>query len=290
VLTAIVPVSDMAGRLQNLQKWLLSITDLEIKVIIVHDFRDEQTLEELREITVNLVPGKFDLHSGVFGSPGEARNFGLDLADSKFICFWDSDDLPQPKNICNLLSKLQGHFDVIVGQFSTFASSSNEVLKQLSHDQTILDIAIHPGIWRMVFLREFVGAQRFQSMKMGEDQLFFAELIKRNPHLFFTDENFYNYYVGRIGQLTSNSESKLELITTYNALLKLRVGTRGFEFEYLSATIIRLWFSLVKLLRFRIGRARLLRALVTREIFLNRHPLIQLRMLYFVTSNLFGDK
>jgi len=290
VLTAIVPVSDMAGRLQNLENWLISITDLELKVIVVHDFRDEHTLNELRVIIGNLMPGKIDLHSGFFGSPGAARNFGLDLASSKYICFWDSDDLPQPKTVCDILSKQRGDFDVLVGQFCILGSSSMEKMKGLSKDQTILDIAIKPGMWRMIFLREFVSAQRFKSMKMGEDQLFLAELFKRNPRLVFTEEHFYDYVVGRIGQLTSNSKSKLELITTYNALLKLRAGTSGYQFEYFSATIIRLWVSLLRMLMFKKGRAQLLRALIAKEMIINSHPLVHLRMIFFVTSKLLKEK
>jgi len=290
VLTAIVPVSDMAGRLQNLEKWLLLIKNLDLKVIIVHDFRDQQTLNELREITASLMPGKCDLHSGVFGSPGAARNFGLDIAASKYVCFWDSDDLPQPENICDFLSKQQGDFDVLVGQFLTIGYSMNEKITELSQDQSILDIAFKPGMWRMIFSREFIDSHRFQSMKMGEDQLFLAGLIKLNPRLVFTDEHFYNYVVGRIGQLTSNSESKLELIKTYQALLKLRAGTSGYQFEYLSATVIRLWFSLLRMLKFRTGITRLLRSLITPDLILNRHPLVHLRMFFFVTSKLFKEQ
>jgi hypothetical protein len=142
----------------------------------------------------------------------------------------------------------------------------------------------------MIFLREFVSAQRFKSMKMGEDQLFLAELFKRNPRLVFTEEHFYDYVVGRIGQLTSNSKSKLELITTYNALLKLRAGTSGYQFEYFSATIIRLWVSLLRMLMFKKGRAQLLRALIAKEMIINSHPLVHLRMIFFVTSKLLKEK
>jgi glycosyltransferase involved in cell wall biosynthesis len=277
----------MAGQLQNLQNWLVLIKNLDLKVIIIHDFRDQQTLNELREVTANLMPGQCDLQSGVFGSPGAARNAGLDIAESKYICFWDSDDLPQPENICDFLRKQQGDFDVLVGQFLTVGYSMNEKKTELSQDKSVLDIALKPGLWRMIFLREFVESHRFKSMKMGEDQLFLAELIKLNPRLVFTYEHFYTYVVGRIGQLTSNSESKLDLIKTYQALLKLRVGTSGYQFEYLSATIIRLWFSLLRMLKFRTGITRLLRSLITPDLILNRHPLLHLRIFFFVTSKLF---
>ena len=290
MLTAIVPVSDMAGRLQNLENWLKAIGKLKLNVIIVHDYRDQQTLEELTRITTSVNPGQVHLHSGAFGSPGAARNFGLEQSNTKYVCFWDSDDLPQPKTVYDALGKNLDNFDILVGQFRTLDNSSKIEIKGLSSDYDILDLAIKPGIWRMVFLREFVGNHRFRDMKMGEDQLFIAELVKSNPCFVFTHDLFYEYFVGRNGQLTSKSENKLELIETYTALIKLREGSVDSHFEYISVNLSRLWFSLLKMLKMRKESIRLLRALGAKSYFICKNPQLRLRALLFVISRTFGKK
>ena len=49
ILTAIVPVSAMANKLQNFRNWVEE-SPLELKIIVVHDWRDSETGEELRKI------------------------------------------------------------------------------------------------------------------------------------------------------------------------------------------------------------------------------------------------
>ena len=49
-LSVIVPVRDMAGRLQNLRSWLAEVKNSPLEVIIVHDFFDQATQIELNEI------------------------------------------------------------------------------------------------------------------------------------------------------------------------------------------------------------------------------------------------
>ena len=50
MLTAIVPVSEMSGRLHNLEDWLSAIHHLDIQVIIVHDYRDSETERQVLSI------------------------------------------------------------------------------------------------------------------------------------------------------------------------------------------------------------------------------------------------
>jgi len=51
LLTAIVPVHQMGGKLQNLQSWLSDSKDID--VILVHDFSTDSTQSELEEILSN---------------------------------------------------------------------------------------------------------------------------------------------------------------------------------------------------------------------------------------------
>ena len=112
MLTAIVPVSGMAGRLHNLENWLSTIHDLDIQIIIIHDHRDSETERQLLSILGTINSPKIAYLSGAFGSPGAARNAGLERVDSKFVCFWDSDDLPQPQSILSDLEIYSGDCEI----------------------------------------------------------------------------------------------------------------------------------------------------------------------------------
>lgn len=117
-LTAIVPVSGMYGQLQLMKKWLQSIDKSSIQVVIVHDIADNQTAIELEEIQESLGSSNLLVRSGVFGNPGSARNNGLEVAEGKWICFWDSDDEPFPKKVLEMIDQAEASGnDVAVGEF-----------------------------------------------------------------------------------------------------------------------------------------------------------------------------
>jgi uncharacterized protein YidB (DUF937 family) len=49
-LSVIIPMTRMAGRMQNLDSWLSNSAGLPINIVIVHDIQDSFTAEELKEL------------------------------------------------------------------------------------------------------------------------------------------------------------------------------------------------------------------------------------------------
>ena len=54
LLTIVTPISQMAGRLQNLQTWLSRLGNLSVEVVLIHDKKDELTGIALREMICKL--------------------------------------------------------------------------------------------------------------------------------------------------------------------------------------------------------------------------------------------
>ena len=95
LLTAIVPVTKMAGKLQHFEEWLSICRGLPIEIIVCHDVQDDQTGPELTKIFESLnLENKLIFLEGTYDSAGLARNAGIPLASGEWIVFWDSDDLP----------------------------------------------------------------------------------------------------------------------------------------------------------------------------------------------------
>ena len=53
LLTAIVPIHKMAGRLDDLESWVREALELDIQVILIHDFGDAETEKELINFVEN---------------------------------------------------------------------------------------------------------------------------------------------------------------------------------------------------------------------------------------------
>jgi glycosyltransferase involved in cell wall biosynthesis len=286
MLTAIVPVSGMAGRLHNLENWLSTIDHLDLQVVIVHDFRDSETERQLLSIVESLNSLKIVFLSGTYGSPGAARNAGLDRADSKFVCFWDSDDLPLPQSIVSNLETYSEDCDVLVGQYVRCSNHSEGLKTIKSNDSSFQDVAMNPGLWRMVFRRDLISSVRFQKMRMGEDQLFLAEVMSRKPRVSFTISVFYNYFVGHPGQLTQRQDAIVELLDAFRGISSLRKNTSGREFEFCSVMISRMNFTIIKFALHSNTKFVTFRSLMSADNLITHHPILQIKCATLVISRI----
>lgn len=222
-LTAVVPVHKMSGRMSNLFRWLHDIDEakLDIRVVLVEDGEDKATLDELKMAL------KFpftEVYSGVFESPGLARNFGLNMVKSEWVVFWDSDDLPNPQTVAKELLETSIHVNVLVGRYCIVQSSSNSVTVQ-GNLKSLSGIAVNPGLWRFVFRTERIGRTRFLKTRMGEDQVFLAELSIVDSECRFSSSNFYNYFVGHENQLTQSAQYKSEIRNSIFDLYRIRTNS-----------------------------------------------------------------
>jgi glycosyltransferase involved in cell wall biosynthesis len=208
LLSVIVPIGDMAKRLQFVESWLNQVNKYSLQVILVHDQTFLNVGTELRELVRSVNTSKVMLVQGVFGNPGSARNAGLEIATGDWVGFWDSDDTPNIKNIFEAINISQQYDEVLVGNFSVFDIKTMEQRTPIKKVNGINSVAMNPGIWRMIFRRSMISDMRFPSLRMGEDQVFLSNLNFGIRKLRFFESIFYQYNLGSTSQLT---KSKLAL-------------------------------------------------------------------------------
>jgi glycosyltransferase involved in cell wall biosynthesis len=200
----------MSGRLRNLETSIQRASDLtnSIKFILIHDGEDLKTERELDVLARK--SGSILLTVNV-GSPGLARNLGLQFCTSQWVIFWDSDDLGNPENVYDAVSKANHRTQVVVGAYNEvdLKRNSKERVKKPSRNLRVL--MMNPGIWRFAFRRELISNVRFPKFSMGEDQVFLANLKLKASEIEFSDTTFYNYFTNFEGQLTSNQNKIMEV-------------------------------------------------------------------------------
>lgn len=236
----------MAGKLQNLGKWIPIAVNNKIGIIIVHDIGDSATQSELESLLSGFNSGNITLTSGYYGSPGAARNQGLSLANSKYISFWDADDLPNPIQVYDSILNSKFDFDILIGQY---VIRHNSVLDQITlppKDFNVKSVAFSPGLWRMVFRREFINQLSFKQFQIGEDQIFFAECICLNPKFVFSASVFYEYFKGVEGQLTRKNSARADLVEVFKEIRVLRSFVTGFAQQLLSIMLLRIQITILK--------------------------------------------
>ena len=215
-ISAIVPISKMHGRFSNLKNWLNQIDFNVMEIILVHDIQDNKTSSELQGI---LLGHKLEIQNKdliivekFFGSPGLARNCGLDLATGNWIVFWDSDDLPNIPEYLKFSIEYPRDIDLVIGQYVVEEVGDSSKTIPRFEQNTLQEVAFNPGIWRMIFLRKSIYKNlRFERFLMGEDQLFLLNYLKPQPKFQIKRAIFYTYFVGSNMQLTSNKDAILDL-------------------------------------------------------------------------------
>jgi glycosyltransferase involved in cell wall biosynthesis len=198
-LSIIIPVTKMHRRLENFKKMVLDIRNHSIQLIVVHDIDDDETGRELQMILENQT--NTILIEGNYGSAGGARNAGLELADSEWIGFWDSDDKPEVKQYLDLVAKIKEEQNLVgYGNFLKISAITNKLqkyAKSLKVADTIssLELVKNPGIWRWIFARAALKNTRFPNLKLGEDICFLFSTLQKVDKITTTKQVVYKYYV-----------------------------------------------------------------------------------------------
>ena len=161
LLSVIVPISNMAGKLNQLSAWVTKSLNKPIQIIIIHDIADEATGMELKELIHKNKLSHVVLIEGKYGNPGYARNAGLEVATGEWCVFWDSDDKPFVSSILLALTEVNLEDEVIIGRFNIRNCLDGSVREGCNNITSYKHIAMNPGIWRMIFRSKIINGFRF---------------------------------------------------------------------------------------------------------------------------------
>ena len=220
-LTIVIPVRNMAGKLKPLEESITTALSAGIKVIVVHDKDDDLTEAELRTFFVNQDQTKMDLLTGVYNSPGGARNAGVQRVTTEWLTFWDADDSPVVENLIKLHEVVElNSADVGIGGYA----DTNSIVKSVSRlcmtePPELNSVALAPGIWRMVFRSKLIATLPFQSLLLAEDQLLLSDIQITRRKIVFQNAIVYNYLSGNPDSLTGQRRKTEDLVISISHIL-----------------------------------------------------------------------
>lgn len=219
LLTSIIPIGNMNGNLDILRSWITQISNYSVRVVLVHDFKDEGTALELKKLVSENLGLEIIQISGSFGSPGAARNRAVSLVDSEWVAFWDCDDIPLLNNIFNAIDNSDDSVEILVGGFITRNIDGSITSKRHSKRPSTKSVSINPGVWRMVFKSRLVSNIRFEELMLAEDHLYLSKLKFATRRVKFISNPFYQYHIGSSSQLTNNPLALKDLIVASGKIL-----------------------------------------------------------------------
>ena len=207
LLSVIVPVAMGREPYDKFFSWLPLVAQQNLEVVVILDeFSKQVSPGFLAKIDAYKSPSLLVLR-GQFGSPGLARNHGLDKVSGKWIAFWDSDDLPNLSAFIEMTEQAETkNCDVAVGSFAWTNEANPEndeiFLNPKTLDELIDSVGRTPGIWRFAIRRNLLR-EKFSSLQMAEDQGFILSNQYLNHKILISPEIVYQYFTGDEGHQTS---------------------------------------------------------------------------------------
>jgi glycosyltransferase involved in cell wall biosynthesis len=257
LLSIIVPVCKMAGKLNNLRAWLEYASIYDVEVWIIHDRQDDFTGDELVGLIQELNNPSIFFYEEYFGAPGLARNKGLKQAQGEWICFWDSDDIPNLISAVAVIQASAYESNVLVGEFQRKSEITGAILSK-SNTSGVVDLGFDPGIWRFIFKRELIRDLSFGGMRLGEDQLFLTSLPFETLKIEFLKATLYTYFVGNNGHQSNNKKYVDDLLIGIESLSN-RICKKGyFKEEITEIVLVNMILSALYRGRFKVRRSVLL--------------------------------
>jgi glycosyltransferase involved in cell wall biosynthesis len=202
--TIIVPIGWSTTNLAEIKTWIPFMDSSRIHIHLIHDIKDLTVSVLLQNLVEGLNRKNVTLSEGYFGSPGAARNIGLDSISTDWFCFWDSDDLVNTDAFLQVLEILDQNYDLVVSDYTLCRVGTKDQMVRINPNRVVTEIVLDPGIWRMIFRTDFFGECRFRDFKMGEDQVFLVESKVESARILHTNKAWYTYVKGQPNQLTSN--------------------------------------------------------------------------------------
>jgi glycosyltransferase involved in cell wall biosynthesis len=223
-VTIIIPVFDIDRNIKNLSSFIGDNIIAKCEKIIIHDLADQQDSSELRKV-VELV-SEIRVIDAWCDSPGYARNKGLELATKDWVVFWDADDSPVLSEFAVFMQELDmSEKTVGVASYQVTDFQGKVLSSRKLNCSEILEknyeLMINPGLWSWGFKKGLIGETRFKEHKLGEDQIFLAELNVFDKNIYKSERLIYIHRLGSGKQLTFSPKYTVELLATAQYALKL---------------------------------------------------------------------
>ena len=194
-ITAIIPVHNWNKVSDNI-KYLVNLKDIhKFKIIFILDSCPLYAENDLKELLFSTKNINFAVLNRNYNSAAESRNEGLSIVDTEWLCFWDSDDLPNLNEFYNLYTSVSSeNVDLVVGQIRTsYLKNGLEIKSTTTKTNSHLTLALDLGFTRILYRSLFIKELFFSKYKIGEDILFLAEIISKKPSIIFSQALVYNY-------------------------------------------------------------------------------------------------
>ncbi|HEM2548377.1 TPA: glycosyltransferase [Streptococcus suis] len=218
LISVIVPIYNVQDYLKKCIESIAKQTYTNLEIILVNDGSTDNS----EEICLRFMKqdDRIKYYTKSNGGLADARNFGLEQANGKYIAFVDSDDYIKPDMIETMyVNIIKHHADIseidfcLVDENGYTKKKKSRKLSVFSRDEAVKAFlsgsSIENNVWCKLYSRDVIKDTIFpvNNRSMGEDLLFNLKVLNNVTRVVVDTREFYYYYVIRDTSLINQSFS-----------------------------------------------------------------------------------
>lgn len=219
LVSIIIPVYNRESFLEKLLESLINQTYQNIEIILVDDGSSDSSTKIISDYIS--IDNRIKLISQQNAGAPAARNAGLDISKGDFVCFFDSDDIMYHTAIEEMLLVANSN-DIVIGDVRVVNESGRE-LRKVNYQNTSEEfnqffVLALPG--NKMIKKDFIDKFdiKFRNVKIGQDLLFYLELLGRKPKVEFC-ESITMDYLEHENSISKSYDSRiLDIINVFNII------------------------------------------------------------------------
>lgn len=289
-VTIIIPMYNSENYILNCLKAIKNQTYKEIKVILVDDGSNDNTIEVCKEFIEKNNIKYIDILSKKNGGASSARNYGLKYVETEYVCFVDSDDIIN-KDYVEILMKNKNDF-VIAGYIEK-KKFIEKPINLVSEKKNVRDDDLYKLIFKVplinflnppyckLYKNSIIKKNHItfdENLKIGEDLKFNLTYLEMCKSVTFLPDNIYLYTDTNINSLTTQFNDnrwkiELDLFTIYENYFKKNNSYNRYEKEineFLLSSFAKTCYTLLKSNKLKMYKINYLKSMIKDEIFNNK--------------------
>lgn len=233
LISIVVPIYNVENYLRMCLDSIEHQTYSNIEVLLINDGSPDSSGEICQEYVAR--DSRFRYFEKENGGLSDARNYGIERSNGKYLTFIDSDDWVEPTYIEDMYQgALKNDSEIVVSNYTLFDVKENHYLihvwddyyeeayegEELINKLPLLERRDYSFVtsWGILFKKELFNNIKFPKGKVIEDSRTNYKLFARSLRSTYINKALYNYRIGR-ESISSQVNEKL-LIDVLECLLE----------------------------------------------------------------------
>lgn len=240
LISIIVPIYNVEKYLRICLDSIEHQTYSNIEVLLINDGSPDSSGEICQEYVAR--DSRFHYFEKENGGLSDARNYGIERSNGKYLTFIDSDDWVEPTYIDDMYqAALKNDSEIVVSNYTQFDVKENHYLvhvwddyyeetyerKELINRLPLLERRDYSFVksWGILFNRSLFSNIKFPKGKLTEDSRTNYKLFAKSSRSTYINRSLYMYRIGREGSIINTVTEKLLIDKLECVLERLAIYT-----------------------------------------------------------------